>query len=193
MHAHENVSESKPNEDPDSPLSYTMEGYHGTPPSSLIPFFWAPGWNSAQSINKYQIEVGGPLHGGDPGIRLLEPNGKAKIQYYHVGKEIKAKHNGKIITVPRYHIFGSGELSKLSPGIAELSPDPYIGVSHGDAEKLKVQEGESINVQANGSSYTEKVKIIKGLPNGLLAIPFELKEFSDITNEPEVEITKTKS
>ena len=55
-----------------------------------------------------------------------------------------------------------------------------------------MQEGESINVQANGSSYTEKVKIIKGLPVGLLAIPVELKEFSDITKETEIEITKTK-
>src|SRR3546814_15696758 len=59
--------------------SFTMEGYRGIPPSSVIPFFWAPGWNSVQSINKYQIEPGGPLHGGDPGKRLIPINGNNPI------------------------------------------------------------------------------------------------------------------
>jgi len=193
MHADKNVSEPRPQEDPDSPFSYTMEGYHGTPPSSLIPFFWSPGWNSAQSINKYQIEVGGPLHGGDPGIRLFEPNGKAEIQYYDFGKEVKVKQNGKMIIVPRYHIFGSGELSKRSPGIAELSPKPYIGVNQRDAEKLKVKEGEPIRVRANGSSFTEKVKVMKGLPAGVLAMPVELEEYLNISNDAEVGVTKAES
>ncbi len=70
MNANKNVSEPKPPEDPDSALTYTMEGYQGKPPSSIIPFFWSPGWNSVQSINKYQIEVGGSLHDGDPGLRF---------------------------------------------------------------------------------------------------------------------------
>src|SRR5262249_51446711 len=58
------VHEPKPPEDPDSPLAHSMEGYPCQPPSPLIPFFWAPGWNSVQSANKYQQEVGGPLRGG---------------------------------------------------------------------------------------------------------------------------------
>ena len=36
-----------------------MEGYYGPMPSSLIPFFWAPGWNSVQAVNKFQNEIGG--------------------------------------------------------------------------------------------------------------------------------------
>ena len=54
MTADVNVSEPKPPVDTDSPLSYTMEGLRGMPPSSIIPFFWSPGWNSVQSVNKYQ-------------------------------------------------------------------------------------------------------------------------------------------
>ena len=45
----------------------------GQPPPALIPRFWAPGWNSVQALNKFQDEVGGPLRGGDPGRRLIEP------------------------------------------------------------------------------------------------------------------------
>ena len=65
-------------EDPDTPLAFSMEGDHSQPPSALIPRFWAPGWNSVQSLNKFQEEVGGQLRGGDPGIRLIEPHPQTK-------------------------------------------------------------------------------------------------------------------
>ncbi|MEJ7679737.1 MAG: hypothetical protein WKG06_18150 [Segetibacter sp.] len=55
-------------QDDDSPLSYTMEGYKGMPPSSAIPFYWAPGWNSVQSVAKCRDEPGGALKGRRPGV-----------------------------------------------------------------------------------------------------------------------------
>ncbi len=73
--AHLDIHEPKPPADPDSPLAYTMEGLLAQPPSALVPRFWAPGWNSDQSMNKFQDEVGGKLRGGDPGVRLFEPEG----------------------------------------------------------------------------------------------------------------------
>ncbi|MFB3817438.1 MAG: NADH-quinone oxidoreductase subunit NuoG [Candidatus Methylomirabilales bacterium] len=73
MLADRTVHEPPPPRDPDSPLVFSMEGRPGVPPPSLIPLFWAPGWNSVQATAKYQAEVGGPLLGGDPGRRLLEP------------------------------------------------------------------------------------------------------------------------
>jgi NADH-quinone oxidoreductase subunit G len=73
MLADRTVHEPPPPRDPDSPLAFSMEGRPGVPPPSLIPLFWAPGWNSVQATAKYQTEVGGPLLGGDPGRRLLEP------------------------------------------------------------------------------------------------------------------------
>ena len=67
------ISEPKPPEDPDSPLSYSMEGTPEKPPAALIPFFWSPGWNSIQATNTYQTEPGGPLRGGDAGVRMFDP------------------------------------------------------------------------------------------------------------------------
>ena len=55
-----------------------MEGAPGHPPGSLIPFVWSPGWNSIQSTNTYQKEIGGPLRGGDPGVRMFEPDAVAR-------------------------------------------------------------------------------------------------------------------
>ncbi len=74
MHANETIHEPPPPPDPDSPLRFSMEGYHYDGDPALIPMFWAPGWNSVQATNKFQQEVGGPLRGGDPGIRLIEPD-----------------------------------------------------------------------------------------------------------------------
>jgi NADH-quinone oxidoreductase subunit G len=82
MNANTDVREHKTAQDADSPLSFSMEGYAGQPPSSLITHFWAPGWNSVQSVTKYQNEAGGALSGGDPGVRLIEPNPSAKAKYF---------------------------------------------------------------------------------------------------------------
>ena len=73
MLANIDVSEPKPPDDPDSPLAFSMEGTPDQPPAALIPFFWSPGWNSIQATNTYQKEVGGPLRGGDAGVRIFEP------------------------------------------------------------------------------------------------------------------------
>ncbi|HEY9528416.1 MAG TPA: NADH-quinone oxidoreductase subunit NuoG, partial [Anaerolineales bacterium] len=111
MYAHIHVSEEKPPEDPDSALSYTMEGYRGQPPSSMIPYFWSPGWNSVQSVNKYQKEIGGPLRGDDPGLRLIEPSVPALAKYFTDLPEIFIPLQDQLWLVSLHHIFGSEELS----------------------------------------------------------------------------------
>jgi NADH-quinone oxidoreductase subunit G len=73
MLANVNVSEPKPPVDPDSPMSYTMEGLRGMPPSSLTPFYWSPGWNSVQSVNKYQEAVGEVAERRRPGNSFTQP------------------------------------------------------------------------------------------------------------------------
>ena len=75
MLANISVHEPKPPDDPDSPLSFSMEGNPDQPPSALLPFFWTPGWNSIQAVNKFQAEIGGPLRQGDPGVRVIERDG----------------------------------------------------------------------------------------------------------------------
>ena len=74
MHANINVSEPKPLQDEDSPLSYTMEGYKGIPPDSAIPFFGRRDGIPVQSVNKYQEEVGGLIQKEIPGSNYSEWN-----------------------------------------------------------------------------------------------------------------------
>ena len=73
MRADVNIHEPKTTVDTETPFSYSMEGENtGGQPGSVVPYVWTPGWNSNQSVFKFQQEVGGPLRGGDPGVRLFD-------------------------------------------------------------------------------------------------------------------------
>ncbi|WP_347156681.1 NADH-quinone oxidoreductase subunit NuoG [Pontibacter chitinilyticus] len=169
MNASRNVSEPKPAEDPDSPLSYTMEGYHGQPPSSMIPYFWAPGWNSIQSTNKYQQEVGGHLKGGDPGVRLLEP---AATGTFSMAVPQKFQPlEGHLFVLPLHHTFGSEELSNHSTAIRERIPDPYVALNAADAIRLKLDEGALLHFSIEGHTYQLPVKTSPAIPGGTAGLP----------------------
>lgn len=182
MYADKNINEPKPPDDVDSPLAFSMEGYRKQPPSSVIPFFWAPGWNSAQSINKYQIEVGGPLHDGDPGIRLIEPNG-AGLNYFIISAEKFERREGEFLLIPVYHIYGSEEFSSESPAVQERIPQPYLAMNNTEAEKLQIRENENISITINEKQFHYPLKILKELPDGVIGFPV-------LQNIPVVEFNK---
>lgn len=171
MLANIDVTEPRPPDDPDSALSFSMEGSPDQPPSSLIPFAWAPGWNSYQAWNKFQEEIAGPLRGGNPGVRLIEPHSQGKQDYF---RDIPGKFQprpGKWLIVPLYHIFGSEELSVYSPGVKQLSPGAYLAMNAGDAERLDAHPGDLIEFTLSGIAYRVPLKIHPELPEGVAGIP----------------------
>jgi len=174
MNAHINVSEPKPPEDSDSSLSYTMEGLRGLPPSSMIPFFWSPGWNSVQSVNKYQEEVGAHLRGGDPGIRLIEPSENPTLKYFSTVPERFQPIEDRLWVVWLHHIFGSEELSKRSSAVSQRVPKAYVMVGAASAEGMKLKEGQMMILEIDGQKYELPVKISIHMPAGLAGLPFGL-------------------
>jgi NADH-quinone oxidoreductase subunit G len=174
MHANVQVSEGKPPEDPDSALTYTMEGYRGQPPASMIPFFWAPGWNSVQSVNKYQEEVGASLRGDDPGVRLLEPRPGTVVNYFMGVPERFKPLDDHLWIVPLHHIFGSEELSARSASVAQRIPAPYVMVNAADAALLKISEGDVLTFEVERQAFALPVKISPDLPAGSAGVPYGL-------------------
>jgi len=174
IHAAETVHEPSPPDDPDSPLAFTMEGYQNQPPSPLIPRFWAPQWNSVQSVNKFQEEVAGPLRGGNPGRRLIEPRTDAPGKYFAEIPEVFERRDGYLLVVPGYHVFGSEELSVLSPAIAELTALPYLAVNPEDAGRLIVGPNGLVDVALSHTSHYLPVKIVPSVPPGLAVVPMGL-------------------
>ncbi len=168
------VNEPKSPEDPDTPLAFSMEGDHRQPPSALIPRFWASGWNSVQSLNKFQEEVGGPLRGGDPGTRLIEPHPQINAACF---KDIPARRQPEEahwLFVPLHHIFGSEELSALAPGVAKLCPQPYVAMHPEDAAALGMAEGDRAKVTLDSSELDLCVKILPSLPRKVAGLPVGL-------------------
>lgn len=170
MYANINISEPKPPEDPDSALSFSMEGTSEIPPAALIPRFWQPGWNSIQSLNKFQSEVAGSLIGGDPGIRLIEPPEISNSEYFKtIPPRFQSKDN-QWEAVPLYHIFGSEELSVHSAGITELTPTPYLMVSPSSFQELTLNENEKVIVSLENQVVQLPIKISPSLPKGVAGI-----------------------
>jgi NADH-quinone oxidoreductase subunit G len=192
MLANINVNEPKPPEDRDTPLSFTMEGFKGIPPAPLIPFFWSPGWNSVQSINKYQAEVGGPLHGGDPGKRLFPENETGEREFLNnvPAKFLPLENEWLIIPLP--HIFGSEELSIYSKGVKERSPEPYIALGKMDAEKLNIREGETLQLKINDRIFDLKATIKEELAIRVAGVPLNIPDLIGLNLPAKGTLTKAK-
>lgn len=184
--ANKTVHESKPPDDPDSPLSFSMEGFGGRLPAALIPRYWSPGWNSDQSLNKFQSEVGGPLRGGDPGQRLIEP---AQLNSAQMNKALFfddipgafIARKDEWLFVPIFHIFGSEELSSMSPAIEELSPEPYLALNEDDALKLGLADSNNAHVDLNGIIYRLPVRIRPSLPAGVAGLPIGISPLKGLS------------
>mgnify|MGYP001544280524 FL=1 len=140
----------------------------------MIPFFWSPGWNSVQSVNKYQVETGGPLHDGNGGKRLIAPNVNGQTPFYTQVPEPFLPLPEHLLLVPLYHIFGSEELSVHTPGIAERIPAPYIMLHSEDAKQFQVTAGNMLHFMDNGHQYTLPVIINDTLQRGAAGIPVGL-------------------
>ncbi len=164
------VVEPKPLDDPDSALAYSMEGAALQPPAALQPFFWSPGWNSIQSVNKFQREIGDALREGDPGIRLFEPSSGGA--YFTAIPAAFIRSEAEWVVIPIEHIFGSEELSLQAPAVAELAPSPYLAMNPTDAASLHLdgQPGD-VEIELGGVKQRLPLKILPGLPAGVAGIP----------------------
>ena len=171
MLAQIDVHEPKPPDDPDSPFSFSMEGNPEQPPPALQPFFWTPGWNSIQAVNKFQEEIAGPLRHGDPGVRILEPNGHKPPFFDQIPPPFQARADEWLL-VPLYHIFGSEELSRFAPGIAQLSPQPYVTLNPQDAERF----GSDVELFGQRISVTRAAD----LPRGMAGVPAGIPPFAGL-------------
>lgn len=158
MNANVNIHEPKTSVDEETPLSFSMEGLNRDQPSALLPFVWAPGWNSNQSVFKFQQEVGGAAAGGDPGVRLLASGsiGTMPARSASVRSDRGGVDTGFRL-IPVQAIFGSDELSSRSPPVVERSSAAFMIFSPMDAERLGATQGMGVSCSVLGATFAVTV------------------------------------
>ena len=182
------VAEPKQPEDTDSALAYSMEGYPGKKPASMTPYYWSPGWNSNQSVSKFQEEINGPLEGGDPGVRLLKTSSTNNAEWFTPNGV--PQRNGKWLVLPSHQIFGSEELSAESPAIQERIAKPYVLMNTQAAEQLGVTDGDGVIVNSGEMSASLMVKVEAKAPSQTVSIPAGFPATAGIPMTGHASVTK---
>ena len=138
--------------DTESALAFTMEGNQQDAPASLRPYTWSPGWNSNQSIHKFQHETGQADAAEMPGILLLQ-GGNTLAPF-----ELNAAHepfSGPGRLIAQHHIFGSDPVSNAAGELATLIPRPYLRMNAETAASLGVDQGDGLGYLANHSGHSQ--------------------------------------
>ena len=179
MHAHESVHEPKTAVDSETPLSFSMEGQNPgdyDDANAPLPYSWSPGWNSNQSIFKFQDEVGGELSTGDSGRRIID---FVDIQTVAPTSddEVAAAPNiadDEFQPVPAWQLFGSDEHSASSPPIAERMPAAFVVFAPSGAKQLGVSPGDGVTSSSLVGSF--EVRVDERVPERLVCISAGLPE-----------------
>lgn len=164
----------RPPDDPETPFAYSMEGAAEQPPAALVARVWAPGWNSNEAINKFQIEVNGPLHGGDPGKRLIAPAGGPAAQQPR--DDSGAHRDAPLQVVPLARIFGSDETSRSAARLATLIAQPFAIVHPDDRGLLGEAQDGSVEVPVDGRTLRLRLVEDAGVARGVVLVPFGFPE-----------------
>jgi NADH-quinone oxidoreductase subunit G len=129
--------------------------------------------------------VGGPLRGGKPGVRLLEPGDGALLPAAATAPagdaggargawRVEAAGIWRIVAAPQ--IFGSEELSARAPAIAERAPSPFVLLGAEDAETLAGGAGGTVEVWVGGETLRLPLIVEPALRRGTAALPVGLPD-----------------
>ncbi|HET8881307.1 MAG TPA: NADH-quinone oxidoreductase subunit NuoG, partial [Solimonas sp.] len=171
MRANQSVHEPRQPQDADTALSFSMEGYNGIGaldrPSELLPYAWAPGWNSPQAWNKFQQEVGGNLRGGNPGKQLFAGSG-TRAYFNDVPAAFAPAGDGYRVLALHLH-FGGDELSSRAEPIRERSIPAFVAIARADLAKTGANGHATVNI--DGQSLRLPTRVSDTLPAGTIGLP----------------------
>ncbi|MCG8414743.1 MAG: NADH-quinone oxidoreductase subunit NuoG [Pseudomonadales bacterium] len=156
MIANLNVHEPKQPQDPNSVMSFSMEGIPALNDASVLGAAWSPSWNSNQSISKFQDEINGELKQGHTGNLLIERNENGA--YLSPEPIADSASNGEFTLARSQQIFGSDELSGRATAIQQRTTGSYISLSPEDAKALGVVQGDAVSLNGNGAVATACVR-----------------------------------
>jgi NADH-quinone oxidoreductase subunit G len=152
-------------------------------PDGMLPVATrTPGWNSNEAINRFQIEVDGPLRAGNPSLRIFATNGNgahAAPSTLDAGRSTAtaapAGDDTTVLVCAAAEIFGSESMSRRGPALAELAPDTYLLLHPERAERLGVVAGRFYRLRLIGETFETSleavVEVDDELPDHVAVVP----------------------
>ena len=173
MLANVSVHEPKQPVDNESAMAFSMEGNQQSAPADLRAYNWAPGWNSNQSIHKFQAEVGGHDLMGNGGARIIAK--QAVLQPYPLPRAVSDAHLAAPYLIAKHHIFGSEPLSYQADAIAQLGPKLYVMLNQRLATDLHLTEHDGISCRLDETDISFTLIITEDVADNCMVYPL-LKE-----------------
>ena len=143
VNAARNVHEPKQPVDDNSVMAFSMEGVMPQRDATILGAAWAPGWNSNQSISKFQAEINGALKQGHAGSLLLRRTESGKP---FAATPRSAQSEGLELHLVS-QLFGSDELSAAAKSIQARMCDGYVGINKNEAARVGIEPGALVSVQ----------------------------------------------
>jgi NADH-quinone oxidoreductase subunit G len=153
-----------------------MEGSKKDIPSSLRSYYWHPGWNSVQALNKFQSETGGDMLHEDTGILLMHPETNIPGTYYSLDTIKKSDEDDLKLQV-QSRIFGSEVLSNYSARVQEQIDEPFVLLHENEALKRGLKENDPVIIETGGKEYVFKLKVSDAMAEQLAVINPGSKSF----------------
>jgi NADH-quinone oxidoreductase subunit G len=155
-----------PSADPDSGMGWTMEGLRGGDvPTALATTPLQPGLASVSASYAAQSTIGGPLKGGDPGIRLLAPEDGTDA-----GKPLADPQAGGegLIVLPLHDPFAATETDRASAPLAARAPGTRVVLHPEDAAALGLVAGAAVTL--DGRPGPAPLTLDSDMPRGHLGL-----------------------
>ncbi|MHB1458542.1 MAG: NADH-quinone oxidoreductase subunit NuoG, partial [Armatimonadota bacterium] len=186
MYANTTVFEPQSPDDAETPFTFSMEGSQNTPPGPLVQRFWYPGWNSDNSVTRFQDEVNGPLAGGESVRRLIAAGETLVAGGGAVRQEPHPPHLAASWLIPRPYIFGSDELSRFSPGIVEMTPKADMRMHPNMAANMGIVDGQMMGFVVDGVTRCLPVRLDVSTAEDAANVPMNFDETLGITAPAEL-------
>ena len=170
MRANLTMHEPAPPADPDSPFAFTMEGSHELVPPPLRAQTWAPGWNSNQSLHKFQEEIGGDLRGDQPGLLLIAPSSAERTEPTRPLPAAFEPRPDQWLAVPHDEIFGSDPLSAEAAALSTRIPQASLAMHPDDAGSKEWSPGQTLIVSVGAQQIALPLRVEATIPRGTVGI-----------------------
>ena len=79
----------------------------------------------------------------------------------------------------------------LTPGVAELAPEPYVALHPEDVAALGASEGQTVSVQLEQTELQLPLRAMASLPRGVLGLPSGLPQMPTLSLPDRVQLEAT--